>query len=125
MAWEFSDEAKNLMLDALDTAGMHISAHTADPGTTGTAEVTGGAPAYARQVAGYDPAAAGSMALTTTETLDIPTGTTVAFLGIWKHVSSTAQADWMGRVDIGDEVFNSQGTLDVTALTLALDQDPA
>jgi len=122
MAQEFTDFAKNFMLDALDTGVIYVSAHTATPGLTGANEVTGGTPAYARQLAGYNAASGGSMALTATETLDIPSGVTVSFLGIWDAVTA---GNFLGQVDIADEVFGSQGTLDVTALTLALDQDPA
>jgi len=122
MAQEFTDFAKNFMLDALDTGVIYVSAHTATPGLTGANEVTGGTPAYARQLAGYNAASGGSMALTATETLDIPSGVTVSFLGIFDAVTA---GNFLGQVDIADEVFGSQGTLDVTALTLALDQDPA
>jgi len=122
MAQEFTDFAKNFMLDALDTGVIYVSAHTATPGLTGANEVTGGTPAYARQLAGYNAASGGSMALTATETLDIPSGVTVSFLDIFDAVTA---GNFLGQVDIADEVFGSQGTLDVTALTLALDQDPA
>lgn len=125
MPQEFSDNAYTVMLEAIRT-GKFLSAHTGDPGVDGQlgAEVTGGAPAYIRKAAAFDAAAAASMALTSTVTLDIP-AVTVSYLGIWDHVSATAATNFYGRVDIGDEVFGSQGTLDITAFTLAMDQNPA
>lgn len=128
MAWEFSSEALVIMLDQLDAQGLYVSAHTADPGTTGGSEVSGGS--YARQSLSYNSATGSggtaSMTLAASPTIPIPgTPTTVSYLGIWKHVSNTAQADWMGRVDIGDETFSSDGNLEVTTLTLSMDQVPA
>jgi hypothetical protein len=127
MAWELSSEALKFMLDALDTAGLYVSAHTGDPSTTGTNEVTGGT--YARVSVPHNAATGtggtASMALTATATINIPAGTTVTYLGIWDHISSTAQADYMGRVSIASEQFSSAGTLDVTALTIALVLVPA
>lgn len=41
--------SKNSMLDHLGTLVGFASLHTADPGTSGTSEVAGGAPAYARK----------------------------------------------------------------------------
>lgn len=34
---------------AVTALGAYVSLHTADPGTTGTSEATGGSPAYARK----------------------------------------------------------------------------
>lgn len=125
MPQEFSDNAYTVMLESIRT-GKFLSAHTADPGVDGQSgnEVTGGSPAYARKAATYNAAAAASMALTSTVTLDIPAAT-VSFLAIWDHLTNTAAANFFGRVDIADEVFGSQGTLDITAFTLAMDQNPA
>jgi hypothetical protein len=125
MPQEFSNNAYTVMLEAIRT-GKFISAHTGDPGVDGQSgnEVTGGAPAYARKASAFNAAAAASMALTGTVTLDIP-AVTVSFLGLWNHVTATATTNFYGRVDIADEVFGSQGTLDVTAFTLTMDQNPA
>jgi len=128
MPQEFSQVAYNRMLDALDdTETLYISAHTGDPGVDGQTgnEVTGGTPAYARKAGTWGAAASAQMTLSGTVTLDIPTGVTVSYLGLWDSLAATAAANFMGRVDIADEAFGSQGTLDVTAFTLALDQNPA
>jgi hypothetical protein len=84
----FSTFAKNLMLDALDesaTNGIKFwSAHTAYS-TTGTNEVAGGSPAYARKAATFAAASASSKVSTGSPaaTFDIPAGTTVAWIGRW------------------------------------------
>lgn len=128
MAWEFSSEALEHMLDALDARGLYVSAHTADPSTTGANEVTGGT--YARQALSYNAASGtggtASMTLSASPTIPIPgTPTTVSYLGIWDISTAGTQANWMGRVDIGDETFSSDGNLEVTTLTLSMDQIPA
>lgn len=72
--------AKNTMLNALtvDTASLH----TAFPGLTGANEVSGGAPAYARQAVTFGAAAGGSRALTAAVTFNVP-ATTVRWFGFW------------------------------------------
>jgi hypothetical protein len=125
MPQEFSNNAYDVMLEGIRT-GKFLASHTGDPGVTGQTanETTGGAPAYIRKAASFNAASGASMALTSTVTLDIP-ASTISYLSIWDHVSASAIANFFGRVDIADEVFGSQGTLDITAFTLALDQNPA
>ena len=125
MAQEITNTAKDIMLDALDDEALYISAHDGAPGLIGSNEISGGAPAYARVRSEYDAASGGSMALTATETLDIPSGASITYLGLWNIASAGASTNFMGEVAITQEDFGSQGTLDVTALTIALDQDPA
>jgi hypothetical protein len=128
MPQEWSQVAYNRMLDALDdTETLYISAHTGDPGVDGQTgnEVTGGTPAYARKAGTWSAASGAQMTLSGTVTLDIPSGATVTYLGLWDSLAATAAANFMGRVSISPEAFGSQGTLDVTAFTLALDQNPA
>lgn len=87
----FSDEAKNVMLNALDESladGItHLSLHTAYS-SSGANEVTGGSPAYARQAVAWAAASGGAKAMTGTETFDIPAGTTVRWIGGWDAVTS-------------------------------------
>jgi hypothetical protein len=126
MAQEFSTVAFNRMLDALDdTETLYISAHTGDPGADGSngLEVSGGS--YARQAGVWNAASSRSMTLSATESIPIPSGNTVTWLGLWDHLTNTATANFMGRVQITSEAFGSDGTLDVTAFTLSLDLDPA
>lgn len=89
---KFSDTAKGLMLDALDesiSTGMKYgSLHTAYS-TTGTNEVTGGSPAYARKALTWAAASGGSKALAATlPTWDVPASTTVAWIGVWDAITT-------------------------------------
>lgn len=62
----------------------HLSLHTADPGTTGTSEVTGGG--YARKAVTWG-AAAGGVAEETAVSFDVPANITVTHVGGWSAVS--------------------------------------
>lgn len=78
---------KNVLLDA--TTITHISLHTSFPGTTGTNEVTGGTPAYARKALTWGAAASGSKANSgATLTFDVPAATTVQYLGFWSALTA-------------------------------------
>jgi hypothetical protein len=76
----FTAAAKNTMLD--NWGVTQLSAHTAYS-TTGANEVTGGSPAYARVNATFAAASSGSKALSNQPTFNIPTGTTVRWIGRW------------------------------------------
>jgi hypothetical protein len=86
----FTNDAKNLMLEALDetpaTGIRFLSLHTAYS-ATGANEVTGGSPAYARKAAVWNAAASGQKALNAGVTFDVPAGT-VAFVGFWTAVTA-------------------------------------
>lgn len=87
----FADAAANLMLDALDesqTGGIKFwGLHTAYS-TTGTNELTGGSPAYARKAAVYAAASARSKASSAGATFDVPAGSTVLWLGRWNALTT-------------------------------------
>jgi hypothetical protein len=113
-----NDTAKTLMLDALGAVAVFASAHSADPGTTGTDEVAGGTPAYIRKAIAWAAAAAGSMAKTASAVVfDIEGGDTVAFVGYW---SAETAGTFYGSADVTDEVFGGQGTYTLTAATCSL-----
>jgi hypothetical protein len=83
-----SNTSKNAMLDAVDEGAAGFgwkfgSLHTAYS-TTGTNEVTGGSPAYARKALTWGAAASGAKALTATfPVFDIPASTTIAWFGLF------------------------------------------
>jgi hypothetical protein len=85
----FSAYGKNKMLDNLDEAvsggALYLSLHTAYS-TTGTNEVTGGTPTYARKAATWGAAASGQKALSSALTFDVPAGS-IAFIGVWDAVT--------------------------------------
>jgi len=95
------DNAKNAMLDQLDTIATHASIHTAYS-ATGTNESTGGSPAYARQTIAFDASAAGSMTITGTEVFDIP-ASTVEYIGLWSAVTA---GTFYGMFPLGGAVAN-------------------
>jgi hypothetical protein len=87
----FSTNGLNKMLDGLEAATSMIafaSLHTAYS-ATGTNELTGGSPAYARKAITWATAGSGSKAANgTLPTFDIPPSTTVAFVGLWSLVTA-------------------------------------
>lgn len=95
---QFTDVTVNAMLDAIAALGTHLSAHTAFPGNTGTNEVTGGSPAYARKSITWGSAASRSKSWTGDLTFDIPAATTVSFLGLW---SASTSGTWRGYLIVG------------------------
>lgn len=104
MLW--SNAAKNLALDALDegiSAGMKYgSLHTAYS-TTGTNEVTGGSPAYARKSLTWAAASSGAKALAATlPTWDVPASTTVAWIGFW---DASTVGTFLGMVPNGGGAY--------------------
>lgn len=111
----FTSASRDVMLDALDTLATHASLHTADPGTTGASEVTGGSPAYARKAITWASASSGSKTLSATVTFDVPGGTTVTHAGTWSAISA---GTFRGGGSLSaSEVFGAQGTytLNLTA----------
>lgn len=100
-----NDTAKNLMLDQLGTVAVYVSAHTADPGTTGTNEVTGGS--YARKSITWAAAATANLNSSNAPVFDIPAGNTITHIGLWSAVTA---GTFYGSFDITDEAFAADGT---------------
>jgi hypothetical protein len=109
-----SAAAKNTMLDALGTVAVFASLHTADPGTTGASEATGGAPAYARKAITWS-AASGTKVSSNVPLFDVPAGT-YAFFGLWSAASAGTYYD--GGALSASEVFAGQGTYSLLSVTL-------
>ena len=78
--------SKNTMLTALSGSVTYFSLHTADPGTSGTAEVSGSP--YARKAASWAAAANGTVATNANTAFDVPGSTTITHLGYWSAVTS-------------------------------------
>lgn len=92
------------------TDAVYLSLHTADPGTTGTSEVTGGSPAYARKAITWGSPTSG--VITGTVTFDVPAATTVAWVGVFSAVSG---GTFLDKSDIADQTFASQGQFQINA----------
>ena len=112
-----NNTAKNLMLDELASVAIYASLHTADPGSTGTNEVTGGSPAYARKSITWNAAASGNLDNNANPVFDVPASTTITHVGLW---SASTSGTFYGSFDITDEVFAAQGTYTLTDADIAL-----
>ena len=72
---------------ALATTGWsYVSLHTADPGTTGASEVTGGT--YARVAVSWNAASSGSVTQSGALSINLPASTTASYFGVWSASSS-------------------------------------
>lgn len=109
-----SDSAKNLMLDAaLQGATIYMSLHTADPGTSGANEVTGGS--YGRQEAVFGAASAGQSSNTGTVVwTGMPAGT-ITHCGVWRGLTFLfgAALTQSRALAAGDGFFFAAGSVTV------------
>lgn len=96
----------NAALDAVGALGGWLSLHTADPGTTGAAELTGGSPAYARKQTAWG-SAAGGVKTGSAQTLDIPSAKTIGWYGVWTAASG---GTWI----TGGPLRNAANTANIT-----------
>lgn len=103
-----TDGMKQILANAYTAEAASGSLHTADPGTTGASEVTGGSPAYARKALAWTAGTTGTG--TSSATFDVPAGVTVTHTGIWNAATTPVYRD---KADIVDQAFASQGTLTV------------
>ena len=72
---------------ALSTTGWaYVSLHTADPGTTGASEVTGGT--YARVAVSWNAASSGSVTQSGALSINLPASTTASYFGVWSASTS-------------------------------------
>lgn len=105
------------------TTTAYVSLHTADPGNTGTSEVTGGA--YARQgpitfaSAGNNPTVASNSAILTYPAATAAWGT-IGFFGIWTAASGgtfqgSGAVTTPKAVNSGDTARFAAGALTITA----------
>lgn len=112
-----NNTAKNLMLEELAGVAVWASIHTADPGTTGTSEVSGGSPAYARKAITWNAASGGNLDNNANPVFDIPAGTTITHFGLW---SASSGGTFYGSGDITDETFAGQGTYTLSDADVSL-----
>lgn len=105
-----TNQQKENLAIAYGTNAAYISLHTADPGTTGTSEVTGGSPAYARKAASWTAGSTDGV-VTVTVTFDVPTSTTVLYVGLWTAITA---GTFLDKAAVTSQAFASQGTYQVT-----------
>jgi hypothetical protein len=95
---------------------LYIQCHTADPGASGTTAVSTGI--ANRQLADWNAASAGSMALTATVSFSATGSDTITHLSVWS-APSAGTFYYSAALSASKSVTNGD-TLNVTALTVAL-----
>jgi len=109
-----NDNGHNAQLTGLKNVAAYASLHTADPGTGGTSEVTGGSPAYARQAITWNTPGTSSMTMAATlPVFNVPASTTISYLGYWSLVSGGTF--YGSRALSSPETFGGQGTYSITS----------
>jgi hypothetical protein len=109
--------AKNVMLDHLAGLAVYASLHTADPGSTGTSEATGGSPAYARKAITWNAAATSNLDNDANPVFDVPAGTYSHF-GLWS--AATAGTFYGGDVLSATEAYAAQGIYTLTDADISM-----
>ena len=113
----YSIVGKNAMLDALGVLAVFVSLHSADPGESGTNEISGGSPAYIRKAITWNAADAGSKDDSNVPVFDVPGSTTVLYVGFW---SAESGGTFYGAALVTQEDFGGQGTYTLTDADLDL-----
>lgn len=108
-----TNAAKESAALAITGLGTWISLHTADPGTTGASEATGGAPAYARKATTWTGGASDGVVPGSQVTFDAPAGT-YTFLGVW---SAATLGTFVGGMAITSTTLGAQGQILATPTT--------
>lgn len=106
---------RNLMLNGLTAGAAYASLHTADPGTNGTAEVTGGS--YTREALSWAAAANGTAATNAQVVFDVPGGTTITHLGYWTAATS---GTFLGSRPLdASQTYSTAGTYTIASGNIA------
>ncbi|KDE14267.1 hypothetical protein [Rhodococcus aetherivorans] len=104
---KFTDATRESLATHLSSLGAVLSLHTADPGTTGGSEASGGS--YARKTTTWTPGASdGSVAGSEVE-FDVPAGT-FTHIGCW----NTAGTTFLWSQSITSATFGAAAKLRVT-----------
>lgn len=107
-----NNTALNVMADALRAAATHLSLHSADPGTTGTAVTS-----HARVAAAW-PAATGSgdLSISNKNFTGGAANGAVTHVGLWS--AATSGVFYGGFPLTGDQTSNAAGEYTVASLTI-------
>ena len=108
---------RNTMLDAGFPASVTVSIHSGNPGESGANELSGGSPAYARMPATFLAASGGQKAISETSiTFDIPSGSTVQYVGVWDGSTFLAS----GKLQTTVNYSQAQGEFVLSSMTWTL-----
>lgn len=109
-----NNSGKNALLDGgLKATFLYVSLHTSDPGTTGTSEVSGGSPAYARKSVSWGTVSSGSLSSNANVVFDVPASTTINHLGYWSAASGGTF--YGSRALDTAQTFATQGTYTINS----------
>jgi hypothetical protein len=112
----FNTNGRHAMLNGLTGAINRVSLHSADPGTTGANEISGGT--YARQAVTWDTPSGGTVSNSGVITFDVPAGASVRFVGFWDDQATPVFYGWsllngsttgFGTVDSTGDTITSYG----------------
>lgn len=101
---------RGLLVDAYKAAAGFVALYSTVPGASAGTELSGGSPAYARKAANWG-ATSASAATATPAAHDVPSGATVAGVGL--HSAATAGTYYDGA-GLTSQPFSSQGQYTVT-----------
>lgn len=104
----------NALAQKFATDAAFASLHSANPGTAGANELSGGAPAYVRKGLTWGAPANGAVATTAAVTFDIPAAGVVAYVGFW---SAATGGTFLGSQIVTTENYAGQGTYTLTSAT--------
>lgn len=99
----FTNATKEAGALAVTALGNWVSLHTADPGTTGTGEATGGSPSYARKQTTWAAGGSDGVVNGSAVNFDVPAGT-YTHIGFW---SAATEGTFVG----GSSLSASTGAL--------------
>lgn len=110
-----ANATKEAAATAVSGLGTYISIHTADPGTTGTSEATGGSPAYARQQTTWTAGTADGVVAGSQVTFNLAAGT-YTYFGIW---TAATGGTFIGAGTISPGPLSAQAQVKVTPTVTA------
>jgi hypothetical protein len=101
-----NDNGRNVQVSGLTAVALYASLHTAEPNASGSAEVTGGS--YTREAISWGAASGGTASNDSAIVFDVPTGTTITYLGYWSAASGGTF--YGSRALDTSQTFSSDGT---------------
>jgi hypothetical protein len=110
-----NDNGLNAQVGGLTAVAAYASLHTAEPDASGSAEVTGGS--YARKAISWAAAAGGTAATDAQIVFDVPTSTTITYLGYWS--ASSGGTFYGSRALDTSQTFSNSGTYTIASGNLS------
>jgi hypothetical protein len=108
-----STNGRNACMTGLASVVSHLSLHGGIPDGTGSNELTGGSPAYARKAVSWNAAASGLVDNTAQIVHDVPAGSTVYAVGLWSALSAGNFHGWVPY----NGTIRGYGEVDSTGVT--------